>query len=88
MSIEGSRALARLREFLAKLGDTRGRRPVNLLMFQPLRDIEVRVTVDLIEPHMTSSHEFVEPAIDQVRSFLVVGVKTAREQSRGCASPP
>jgi hypothetical protein len=61
---------------------------VNLLMFQPVRDIEVRVAVDIVEPDVVPCLKLGQPAADLLHGVIVVWVKTAREESRGCASPP
>jgi hypothetical protein len=79
--------LARLRESLSKFRQTRLARMVDLLMFQPLRNVEVLVAVDLVHADMATLLQLVQPVADPLNSVVVVRVQTAREESRGCASP-
>jgi hypothetical protein len=60
---------------------------VYLLVFQPLRDVEVLVAVDLVEPDMAAKFQLLQPPADLLLRVVVVWVETAREESRGCASP-
>jgi hypothetical protein len=80
--------LARFREILGAFREARLAGVVNLLMFQPLRYVEVLVPLDLIHADVSAKLQLLQPVADELWCVRVVGVQTAREESRGCASPP
>jgi len=55
---------SRLRRGFVECWKARSGRTVDLLVFQPLRNIEVGVTVDLVEPDMAVGLKLVEPAVE------------------------
>jgi hypothetical protein len=57
-------------------------------MILPLWDVQVGFTVDLVQANASLLFKFRDPAWQFLESILVVREKTAREESRGCASPP
>ncbi|OIQ80993.1 hypothetical protein GALL_372540 [mine drainage metagenome] len=84
------RGLARLREDFRAFPESwqlRLARVVDLLVAQPVRDLDVAVTVDLIAGDAILPLELVQPSANQARRIVVVGVKKAREHSRISAKP-
>jgi hypothetical protein len=57
-------------------------------MFQPLADLKVSGTFDLVPLDDQFALELVKPARNTLRRIVVVRVEKAREHSRGRASPP
>ena len=78
---ESSRGRIECRE-LARRGS------IYLLMFEPLRNVEVTRPIVLVEPNHPICHQLAQPRVNLAHSVLVIRVEKAREESRGCASPP
>ena len=61
---------------------------VNPLMFQPLNDFEVFRSINLITADAAILLKLIEPPVDKLSRIIIIGVKKAREHSRGRARPP
>ena len=61
---------------------------VYLLVNTPLTDLKVGRSIYLVSQYELVLLEFCDPGIDKARRIFVIGVESAREESRGCASPP
>lgn len=66
--------LARLREVSRERGETRLARVVNLLVFQPLRNVEVSIAVYRVETDVPGFRQFSQPAVDEGVRVVVVWV--------------
>jgi hypothetical protein len=53
-----------------------------------MRDVQINRAINFVSADYAGRLKLIEPSVDQRWRVIVVGVKKAREHSRGRASPP